>query len=287
MKLAHVALVSAAVLGLAVVGCGAKNKDDDSDGELGSAESQLVSDNEEAEATEEDSEVGIEESLSGAEPTDPGTPADPAAGDDEVATKMKTNPGKFFRPAGCITSTLANHVITHVFKDCTGPYGLVKFNGTVTTTFVREAGKLTITHEASGFGINGATISGKRVVVYTRNGTVITKTRNGSWSGTTGKGNAFSHEASFVATYDTATKCVTRDGTAKTAVGGRSFERSIEDYKRCGVGSLGCPEDGKIVLTASKQQNSVSVTIEFLGGRKYTVTRPNGTTVTRSLVCRA
>jgi hypothetical protein len=286
MKLAHIAFVSAAVLGLAVVGCGARNKDDNgTDGELGTAEAQLVSDNEEAEATEEDTEVGVDEALSDADPSDPGTPMDPA-NDEELAAKVKTNPGKFFRPAGCITTSLAGNVATHVFKGCTGPYGLVNFNGTITTTYVREPGKLTITHEASGFGINNATISGKRVVVYTRNGTVITKTRNGSWSGTTRKGTAFSHEASFVATYDASTKCVTRDGTATTTVGGRSFERSIEDYKRCGIGSLGCPEDGKIVLTASKQQNSVSVTIEFLGGRQYTVTRPNGSTVTRSLVCR-
>ena len=283
MKLSHLALFSSAVLGLAAVGCTAKV---DGEGELATAEQQMVTDNDEAEAADEDVQAGVEDPLSGAEPTDPEGGMDPA-NDEELAAKVKTNPGKFFKPAGCITTSLVGNVATHVFKDCTGPYGLVKINGTVTTTYVREPGKLTITHEASGFGLNGATISGKRVVVYTRNGSVITKTRNGSWSGTTGKGNAFSHEASFVATYDASTKCVTRDGTATTSIGNRSFSRTIEDYKRCGIGSLGCPESGKIVLTASKNENSLSLTIEFLGGRKFTVTRPNGNVVTRSLVCRA
>lgn len=284
MKLAHISLVSLMALGVVAIGC--KKDDDDNDGDLGTAEAQLVADNEESEAVDEDAEVGLEDSLSGAEPTDPGSPPD-AANDEELGAKVRLNPGKFFRPAGCITTTLNGKIATHVFKDCSGPAGLVKFNGTVTTTYEREAGKLTVTHEASGFGLNGATVSGKRVVVYTRNGSVVTRTRTGSWSGTTGKGKAFTHEASFVATYDSASKCVTRDGSATTTIGGRSFERTVDDYKRCGIGSLGCPESGKIVLTATKQENSLTLSIEFLGGRKFTVTRPNGTTVTRSLICRA
>lgn len=283
MKLTHIALLSSAVLGLAVVGCTAKV---DGEGELETDEAQLVSDNDEAEATEDDVQAGLEDPLSGAEPSDPEAGME-AASEEELATKVKTNPGKFFKPAGCITTTLAGNVATHVFKDCTGPYGLAKLNGTVTSTYVLETGKLSITHEAKDFSINGATISGKRVVVYTKNGTLISKTRNGSWSGTTAKGNAIEHEANFVVTYDRSSKCVTRDGSATTSIGNREFSRTIEDYKRCGVGSLGCPDSGKVVLTASKNENTLSLTIEFLGGRKYTVTRPNGKTVTRSLICRA
>lgn len=276
-----------AVLGLVTVGCSVKSTDDPEPlGSLGSSESQLVADDTEAAETDDDLDVGIDEPLSGATPTDPGTPADEAT-DADLMAKVKTNPGLFFQPAGCITTTIAGNVATHVFTNCTGPYGMATFNGTVTSTYVREAGKLTVTHEANGFSINGATISGKRVVVYTRSGTTITKNRTGAWTGTTAKGNAISHEASFVTTYDVAAKCITRDGSAKTSVGGRSLERSIDGYERCGIGRLGCPNGGKIVLTRTKDGESLSLTIEFLGGRAYRVTRPNGTQVDRQLVCRA
>ena len=80
--------------------------------------------------------------------------------------------------------------------------------GTVTSTYVRGNGTLTITHEATGFKANGASISGKRVVVYTKSGTLITKHRTGTWTGTTKKGKDFSHDADFTVTYDTAAKCI-------------------------------------------------------------------------------
>jgi hypothetical protein len=273
------------LLGVCVVGCGMRNKDSANDGTLGESELQLQADASEADDVEEATEVGLEESTSGASPTDPGGTPDPAT-DDELHEKVRSNVGLFFQPAGCVTTTWSGNVATHAFANCTGPYGMATFNGTVTSTYVREPGKLTVTHEASGFTINGATVTGTRTVVYTRSGTVITRTRTGTWSGTTAKGNAISHEASFVATYDTATRCITRDGSATTSIGGRSFSRSVEDFERCGIGSLGCPNSGTIVLTRTNASGSASLTIEFNGGRSYTVTRPNGTSVDRQLVCR-
>lgn len=286
MKLANVGLVSTmALLGVVAIGCAAKAEGEE-ESSLGTNESLLVADNEEAEQVEEDSEAGLDEPLSGAEQADPGSPADAT---DEAAfmEKVKTNPGRWFKPAGCITTTIAGNVATHVFKDCTGPYGLASFNGTVTSTYVRGSGSLTITHEASGFAINGATVSGKRVVVYSKSGTVITKKRTGSWSGTTKRGKAFSHDADFTVTWDPAAKCVTRDGSASTTVGAREFSRTIDGYKRCGIGNLGCPESGKIVLSRTKGDQTASVTIEFLGGRQYTVTGSGGRTAKGVLVCRA
>ena len=285
MKLSNVSLVSMmAVLGLVAVGCAAKT-DTSSDGTLGTDEAQLVSDNSDAQDTDDTMESGVEEPLSGADPTDPGTPAD-GTDDAAVLAKIKANPGKWFKPAGCITTTLAGNVATHLFNGCSGPYGLANFTGTVTSTYVRGNGTLTITHEASGFKANGAEISGKRVVVYTRNGAVITKHRTGDWTGTTKNGKAFSHTADFTATWDSAAKCITRDGSAQTTVAAREFSHSITGYKRCGIGDLGCPESGTIALERTKASGvSASVTIEFLGGREYTVTGPKGGKVTRVLAC--
>jgi hypothetical protein len=284
MKPANLALVSLLALGLTTVGCAAKTDEDPEP--LGTATDELIGDNEEADEVESSVEGGIEESLSGATPTDPGSPADGATETDLMA-KVKSNPGLFFKPAGCITTTIAANVATHVFKDCTGPYGLVGFNGTVTSTYAKTAGSLTITHQATDFKINNATITGSRTVVYTLSGGVISKTRTGSWTGTTGKGKPITHNASWTATYDIAAKCVTRDGSATTSVGGREHSVTIDNYKRCGIGSLGCPESGTVVLQRTKAGESLSVTIEFLGGRQYRVTGPNGRTATRGLICRA
>jgi hypothetical protein len=281
-------LLCLALLGIVSAACGATVDGTGSNdtGSLGSNESQLVEDDAEASSTDDDVEAGLDQPLSGATTADPETPASGAT-DDELLEKARTNPGLFFQPAGCIVSTRAANVITHVFTNCTGPYGLVQFNGTVTSTYVREPNKLTITHVADGFKINGATISGSRTIVYSLAGTVLSKTRTGDWSGTTAKGNPISHKASFVTTFDVAARCITRDGTAETTIGGRSYSRSIDGYKRCGIGRLGCPESGVVTLSRTKDGTTLTLTIEFLGGRQYKVTRPNGTEVIRSLFCRA
>ena len=284
MKTAHIAILSASLLGLLVVGC---KQDDDtsSPGEdLGTSESQLVADDSEATETDDDIEAGIDEPLSGAAEDDPGTPAD-GSSTDELLEKIRANAGRFFKPAGCLVSTRTGNTIAHVFGACTGPYGMKKFTGTISSTYTREAGALTVTHAADGFTANGATVSGSRTVVYKRQGAVTTKTRTGNWSGATAKGKELSHTASFVTAYDASTKCLTRDGSAQTTIGGRSYERSVDGYKRCGIGRLGCPESGTTTLSRTKGDDTTTLTIEFLGGIRYRVTRPNGRQVTRALIC--
>jgi hypothetical protein len=283
MKLTNVALVSTmAVLGLVAVGCAAKT---DSSANLGTNEALLVSDNTEAQEQDDALESGIEEPLSGADPTDPGSPAD-GADQATVLGKIKTNPGKWFQPAGCIVTSLVGNVATHTFKGCTGPYGLASFNGTVTSTYVFANGTLTVTHEATGFKANGAELSGKRVIVYSKSGSVITRHRTGAWTGTTKNGKPYTHDADFTATWEPSTKCITRDGSAQTSIAAREMSLTVTGYKRCGIGDLGCPESGKVVVERTKGTNTASVTIEFLGGTDYTVTGPKGGTVTRQLACK-
>lgn len=283
MKLLNLALVSVTLLGLLAVGCQKDDADDEDN--LGSAESELVEDDSEATDTDDDLEAGLDEPLSGANETDPGTPAD-GADDNEVLEKVRANAGRFFKPAGCIASTREGNKIKHVFSKCTGPWGLTEFNGTINSTYVREAGKLTVTHEADGFTANGAQISGSRVVVYTREGAVITKSRTGNWTGTTAKGRPISHQANFITTYDASTRCLTRDGSAQTTIGGRSYERTVDGFKRCGIGRGGCPESGTITLSRTKNEKTLSVSLTFEGGARVKVTRPSGREVTRPLLCR-
>ncbi|MBS2015983.1 MAG: hypothetical protein JST00_24080 [Deltaproteobacteria bacterium] len=287
MNTRNLALVSTmVVLGAVATGCSSNNDDTSGEGNLASSESLLVADNDDVEEQDEDMEAGLEEPLSGAATTDPGTPAE-GASDADLMDKVRTNPGRWYQPAGCITTTVAGNVATHVFKDCTGPAGLRTFNGTVVSTWTRGGGAITVVHEANDFKINGATISGKRTVVYTKSGSVVTRKRTGAWTGTTKNGKAFTHDASFTATWDPSTKCITRDGTASTSVANREFSRTVAGYKRCGVGTLGCPEAGTITLSRTKGDNTASVTVEFLGGREVRVTGSAGRSRVGRLICRA
>lgn len=291
MKLTNIALLSAALFSLTVVANGCANKSDDNDDgdtstDLGTSEAQLVADDSEAAEADEDLEEGVDQPLSGASETDPENPAD-GASDDEVLEKVRVNAGRFFRPAGCLVSTRDGNKIQHEFKGCAGFWGLgKKFEGTVTSTYVREGNTLTVTHTASGFKANGASINGSRVVVYTREGKIITKHRTGNWQGTTKNGKDISHTADFTASYNDETKCITREGHAETTIGGRSFTRTVTGYERCGIGQGGCPNaGGKIVLTKTKSDETVTVTLDFLGENKFQITKPNGKVVTRTLVC--
>jgi len=286
MKLANMAWATCmVVLGTTAVGCTADANGDDEDGRLGTNESLLVEDNDAVEENDQDAEAGLEDPLSGADPTNPGTPAEGTTLE-ELMDKVRGNPGKWFKPAGCITTTVEGNVAKHAFKGCKGPWGLAEFEGSVTSTYVREGGVLTITHEASGFSLNGASVSGKRVIVYSKSGNVVTKHRTGTWSGTTKNGKEFSHDADFTATWDPVARCVTRDGSASTQVGGRELTRSIAGYKRCGIGNLGCPESGTITLTRTKGDREATVTLQFTGGRNYVLKRRSGREVTGVLVCR-
>lgn len=287
MNKMNLALVSSmVVLGAVAMGCSSSAEGDGDEGNLASNESLLVADNDDVEAQDEEMETGVEEPLSGAATTDPGTPAD-GASDTALMDKVRTNPGRFFQPAGCITTTIAGNVATHVFKDCTGPAGLRTFNGTIVSTWTRTDSSITVVHAGTDFKINGATISGTRTVVYTKSGTTISRHRTGAWAGTTKNGKVFKHDANFTATWDPSTKCVTRDGTASTTVANREFSRSVTGYKRCGVGTLGCPDAGTFVLSRTKGENTASVTIEFLGGREYRVSGSNGRAFRGRLICRA
>lgn len=287
MKLVNIAFASITFLGLAAVGCSSSDDDASNTGDLATNESQLVTDDSDAANIDDDLESAVDEPLSGATTTNPGAPAEGKTAAEIIAI-VKENAAKFFLPAGCLTSTQTGDSITHVFKECTGPYGLKTFTGTISSEYsVAGDGKITVKHAANGFTANGASISGERVVTYTQAGSVWTKTRDGQWTGKTPAGKDVSHDASFVTTYDSSTKCLTRDGSAQSTVGGRSFERTVDGYKRCGIGRFGCPESGELTLSATKSAETLTVKVTFEGGTKYSVTRPNGRVVQRRLVCSA
>ena len=253
-------------------------------GGLTANESALVDDSAEVDDSDDNMETGVEEPLSGADATDPGA-VDPATGSADLTVKLKTNPGVWFKPAGCITTTIAGNTATSVFNNCTGPLGLHTYNGTVTSTWSFAANMLTVTHSASGFQIDRATFDHDATIQYTKSGTLYTRHRSGTTTGTTAAGTAISHSFDYTASYDSAQKCITRDGSSNGSIGGRAFSRSIEGYQRCGIGSLGCPKSGTITLSRLMPSPAISLSLDFPGGAKVEVTRPNGSTVERGLIC--
>ncbi|MFO0662410.1 MAG: hypothetical protein U0174_00575 [Polyangiaceae bacterium] len=257
-------------------GCGA-TVDDDSN--LSTSEEALLADDQEASDAEEDVEVGLDQPLSGADPTAPSEA--PTAAD--FIVNIRKNPGRFFTPAGCLTSTFdeANKTVTHVFNDCTGPHGLKTYNGTVVTTWRTEDRKLIVRNSSTDFHINGKTISGYRELTFSRQGSVITRTRVGDWSGTTGKGAALEHDANFTVTYDLSTKCLTRNGTATTKKGNKTHTRTVVDYEVCGVEFRGCPKAGKVSLKNGENE----LDINYQGGSDVEISRPKKGRVFRKLVC--
>jgi hypothetical protein len=101
-----------------------------------------------------------------------------------------------------------------------------------------------------------------------------------------------SRTANWTVAYDAAAKCVTRDGSSVVTHEGRELTRTVSGYKRCGIGALGCPQSGTLTITRTKGQGDaerdITLTVEFTGGRGYTVTRPNGVKKNRQMLwCRA
>jgi hypothetical protein len=280
---ASLSLVALSFLALSAAACAGKNGGTDTSG-LDSESAALVSDNSEVDETEGTVEGGLEDTLSGATalPSDGGEIDLSAADVTLIAESARKNPGIFFEPAGCITSTREGNVVTHVFTGCTGPYGLTSFDGTVTSTWTKIAGGFQVVHATKGFHVDGAIVDHTVTITYTKASGIYTRTRKGSLTGTTAKGRAITHSADYVTTWDPGSRCITRNGSSETTIGLREMSRSITGYERCGVGLFGCPKSGTIELKRPR----ASVTLTFPGGPSVDIV-VNGHELHRDLVCSA
>ena len=290
-----VRLTSAAVafaLLATVAGCASKSSDTASGDatDISTSENALSTDNDSSQEAEDGAEQA-EDGLSGAAPTDPGTPAT-AASLTDIDAKIKTNPGLFFMPAGCIVSTrVAAGDWKHVFTNCTGPAGKRTYNGTIESVWSLPAGGgLQVVHTATNFVIAGpnvtATISGARTVTYTIAAPTITKHRVGTWTGTLEKNatqasEAWTHNANFTSTWNETTKCYTRDGEVDNTVGTDSFGRTVTGYKVCGGSIFACPEAGQLEI--DRKDGTVKITVTFLGDGNYDIEGAKAKKVERKL----
>jgi hypothetical protein len=250
---------------------------------LSSSESALVEDSDDVDTNDDAVESGVEDPLSGSDTSSPGA-LDPAATMATQITAVRTNPGKFFMPAGCIVTTISGNVATSVFTNCTGPLGQHTFNGTVTSTWTFAPGSLTVTHSTSNFKIDNASVTHDATIEYSKSGTTYTRHRSGHTTAITARGETLDHTFDTTVSYDPTTRCVTRDGSSMATIGSRKLSRTITGYERCGVGELGCPQSGTLTLSRTNLV-TLTLTLSFPGGAKVDITRPNGTEVTRPLIC--
>jgi len=304
MSLSRVALVASVLVSALVVFPGCR-KLDTSDGEsIGTSEDLLVADSE-GDDDQEQTEETLEEVTTGASnEAEAEQGVDPSVGADLDAqmVKIRTNPGRFFTPAGCIETTIektaTSRIATHVLTGCVGPQGKRKYTGTVKATWTApSAGQLQVVREANGLQIERIddgvvlTVNRTATVVFQKSGTVFTKTRNVTMSGTTSNGKNVTRTASWNLAYDTSTRCLTRDGSSTSTHEGRELTRTLTGYKRCGIGWYGCPQSGTLTVNRKKgvgdAEKDLTITIEFTGGRSYTVTGGSGRQAKRAMnLCR-
>lgn len=204
------------------------------------------------------------------------------SGDGGVASGSFPN----LQPPGCVTVTAnpATKTNTYVFADCTGPWGLVHLNGTVTVTYASSApNQLTLSFSAQGFKINGATITQWTATAdITANGTMRTMKWDGSFTGTTANGRDFERQNHKQLAWSVGSGCLGISGYSEGTVTGHRLKTTITDYNRC---RGECPE-AMSDIDVLNEDNGKEVNVLYNGGRSATVTLKgsNGGSTTINLV---
>ena len=206
---------------------------------------------------------------------------------------LSVNPGKFYRPAGCITSTrTAPGQWVHVLNNCSGPSGRFTFSGTVHSTWTFGNGVLNVEYEATNFAITGelatARLSVHQKVSYSLDNGKIARHRISDLSGTIAaksdpsKWLPFTRHNDCILVWNRNDKSVTRDGRAISTIGNRSFERKLTGY--VASGSLdACPTAGELVISSA--DGSRQLTLDLLGGGQARITGSRGNSIIRQISC--
>ena len=211
--------------------------------------------------------------------TSPVSSNDPATAASAVAAAQ-------WWPAGCATRAKdpTQPIVTVTLNNCTGPFGLVKWSGTMTVTFAKNAdGSLNVKAASTNMTTNGtpATFAMDRNITVDASTTRTVKGTS-AWTRTNANGETVTHANSWTAMVDAATKCRTVNGTGTTTVGTKAIATTSKDYKICRTNGIdGCPSG---TLTHVMTPGNLAVTIGFDGTSNATVTGPNGSRKV-ALVC--
>jgi hypothetical protein len=193
-------------------------------------------------------------------------------------------------PSGCVTrsldTTYPNVVHVH-FNDCTGPFGLVHIDGEELVTFsTAPSGALRAQLTGVSLMANGQPVTYSVTAdVFFPSATTRNVNWNGSWSRTNDAGDPVSHHADVQIAIDLTAACRTANGTATTAVAGRTVDTTVTNFQVCRdltTGMEGCPS-GLVVHTGRPQGRTVDV--HFDASATAQVTGPRGNMFDLPLVC--
>lgn len=235
-------------MSLAVVGCG-RGQEADS-----------------AEDADESAVVSSVESALTAEVSDEA--AQPMSATPEaLATSSAMRIPNRFKPAGCATATQMGNTVTYVLTNCTGPYGLVKVSGTLVAVYTRAAGGgVNVVITGTGVKANDATVDINSTVVATQANGVKKADVTVNGNGTGPRGAPITRKGTYVVTFDTATECITVDGTWTTGTGRLTASTVVAGYKRC-KGS--CPAAGGTITHTAANNSVVTLTYDGSAAAKW------------------
>ncbi len=204
-------------------------------------------------------------------------PASAAMTAEAAAMASSQRASTFFQPAGCVVATPSGATVAYTFTNCTGPYGLVRVNGTVNATFsnrtatgwtVRVTGEVTMNravHRPDATSVVSFTGS-TRTAMVTVNG-----------SGTGPRGVAYANAGGYTTTWDG--NCLGVNGAVTVTANGQSLTVTASNWRRC---RGECPQAGGSVSISAP---GGSATIAYSGGATATATNARGRTATVALFC--
>jgi hypothetical protein len=190
-----------------------------------------------------------------------------------------------FLPQGCATAQTNLNVTTYTFNKCTGPYGLLKLDGTITATFTPQSGgMLKIDLASNSFKISTVTVTVAASAVVAPGLTQQNATVTSSSSAVNARGETAVHSGSYTAGWDGS--CLTLDGTFSTTItagaGTAAWTTHVANFRQC---SGMCPDaNGTVSVT---DQKGGSVTVHYTNGGTAEVTTGSGTTSMILLACNA
>jgi hypothetical protein len=190
-----------------------------------------------------------------------------------------------FMPQGCVTAQTAVNTVTYTLNKCTGPYGLLKLDGTITATFApMPGGKIQVELSAKAFKISTVSVDVLATAVITtgvtQNSAVVTSSSNA----TNARGDVATHSGNYTAGWDPS--CLTLNGTFTTSIvtsqGATAWTTQISNFHQC---SGMCPDaNGSVTVTGAKGD---TVTVHYSNGGTAEVTTSSGTTSMILLACNA
>lgn len=229
-----------------------------------------------AEAADDSAAVSSTEAALTSELTDE-LDASASATPEELAVASGTRVAGTVTPSGCLVTTTVGATTTYVFTNCTGRYGLVLLNGTVTATFSRpSAGVVHTVISSTGFQANQATLNLNATVDASQQGSVKRAEIASETSGTGPRGNTVSREGDYTVTWDEATECLTLDGTTGST---RATSSTVSGFRKC---KAQCPSGGTIVHSGARGRE---VTLTYSGGATAAWSTSGGRSGTVSLRC--